>query len=275
MSVSKTTNSGATWTRYSVAASGYTYGLAVDPIDPNIVYAGGDPGLYKTTNSGGSWSAATSGISGFIYDIDINPVLTSTIYAATPNGVFKSTNSGISWVNTGCSGVSSVLVDPDNPDIVYAGTISGVYKSTSGGGSWLVMNDSLLDNNVTSLGVDPADYLYCGTQDAGMFRWAFDVGISAGTKSDLGLEPFVYPNPARALVCINYYLVDHSSVELHIYDISGREIKRLVNGQQVSGQHEIWWHGRDNDGCRVPAGIYFYRLSTFTKNVVGKIILQR
>ena len=275
MSVSKTTNSGTTWTRYSLATSGYTYALAVDPLNSNIVYAGGDPGLYKTTNSGGFWSNVTNGISGFIYCIAINPVLTNIIYVATPNGVFKTTNSGTSWVNNGCSGVSSVLVDPDNPDIVYAGTNSGVYKSTSGGGSWIVMNDSLLDDNVTSLGIDPADYLYCGTFDAGMFRWVLDVGISAGAKSYLGLESSVHPNPGRDLICISYYLTDQSSVELNIYDISGCKIKRLVNGQQVSGQHEIWWYGRDNDGCRVPDGIYFYSLSTVTKNIMGKIILQR
>ena len=178
-------------------------------------------------------------------------------------------------MNTGCSGVSSVLVDPGNPDIVYAGTDNGVYQSTSGGGSWIVMNDSLLDYNVTSLGIDPADYLYCGTQDAGMFRWTLDVGISTGTESNLGFKSSVHPNPARALVCISYYLPDYSIVELNIYDITGREIKQLVKGPQSPGQYESWWYSRDNDGGHVPTGVYFYKLTTATKNVVGKIILQR
>ena len=274
MSVSKTTNSGVSWIRYSLGASGYTYALAVDPLNSSIVYAGGDPGLYKTTNSGGLWSDITNSISGFIYDIDIDPVSTPTIYVATPNGVFKSTNSGANWVNTGCSGVTSVLVTPNDPDIIYAGTNSGVYKSTSGGGAWTVMNDSLLDLNVTSLGIDPADYLYCGTEDAGMFRWALDVGISAGTGSDIVVASSVYPNPTRNHVRISYYLADQSSVELNIYDIAGRQIKQLVNGQQVSGQHDVLWYGRDNNGSYLPAGIYFYRLSLDAKTVLGKIILQ-
>ena len=275
MSVSKTTNSGSTWTRYALTAAGYTYGLAVDPINSNIIYAGGDPGLYKTTNSGGSWSNITGSITGFIYDIAIDPVATNIVYVATPNGVFKSINSGTSWTNNGCSGVSSVLVDPDNPDIVYAGTNSGVYKSTSGGGSWIVMNDSLLDNNVTSLGIDPANYIYCGTTDAGMFRWALDVGIDASKEEDIAFRTSVHPNPAYDQVCISYYLDHQSFVELNIYDITGREIKRFKKDHQEIGQHVNWWPGRDNNGDQVPSGIYFYRLSTNTRNIVGKIILKR
>ena len=275
MSVSKTTNNGSTWTRYSLAASGYTYALAVDPLNSNIVFAGGNPGLYRTANSGGSWSNITGSITDFVYDIAIDPVSTNIIYVATPDGVFKSTDNGATWAYNGCTGVSSVLVDPDNPSMIYAGTNSGIYKSTSGGGSWIMMNDSLTDNHVTSLGIDPGNYIYCGTEDAGMFRWALDVGIDASHETGIGLKSSAYPTPAHGLVCIRYYLDKQSAVSIKIYDITGREIKIFDNGLQNIGKHETWWHGRDDSGDQVTSGIYYYRLSVNTMNTVGKIILQR
>jgi hypothetical protein len=55
MAASKTTDNGATWIRYQLGtASGVTRSLAVNPLNNNIVYAGGNensaPRIYRTTN---------------------------------------------------------------------------------------------------------------------------------------------------------------------------------------------------------------------------------
>ncbi|KAA3614187.1 MAG: T9SS C-terminal target domain-containing protein [Calditrichaeota bacterium] len=66
-----------------------------------------------------------------------------------------------------------------------------------------------------------------------------------------------YPNPFNPTTTISYQLKTKSNVQLTIYDISGREVKTLVNKRQTAGQHSV-----DFDASGLSSGIYFYRLST-------------
>jgi hypothetical protein len=71
-----------------------------------------------------------------------------------------------------------------------------------------------------------------------------------------------YPNPFNPNTTIQFNLPDKSDVNLSVYDITGKLVKTLVNGKKEKGYHSIIWHGRDDDGTRVPSGIYVYRLET-------------
>ncbi|UCC80202.1 MAG: choice-of-anchor J domain-containing protein [Candidatus Zixiibacteriota bacterium] len=64
-----------------------------------------------------------------------------------------------------------------------------------------------------------------------------------------------YPNPFNASTTIDYTLEDDSHVTLDIFDILGRKIETLVNGNQSSGAHSVVWNA---DG--VATGLYFYRI---------------
>lgn len=275
MKVSRTTNAGLTWTRYTLAANGYTYALAVDPTNSNIVYAGGDPGMYKTTNSGGVWSLCSSGLSGFVYDIAINPSTTSTLYAATPNGLFKTTNSGTSWVNMGCTNVNAVVLNPDNPAVVYAGTSSGIYESTDAGGSWTPINDGLEDTYITSLDIYPGTYLYCGTGDAGMFRWALNVGIEEHERNSTCLNLVIQPNPVTENATMYYSIPTATHVSLVVYDVTGRKVRFLVDQVMAPGFYTAHWDVMDAQGDPVPTGIYFGRLLIGKTQAVRKFIIVR
>ena len=275
MAVSKSTNGGTSWTRYSLTTStGFCYAIAVDPTSSNIVYAGGQGGLYKTTNGGSSWSNITGAISGTIKAIAIDPDNPSTVFAGA-NGVFKSTNGGSSWTNTGCSGVNTLLVDPDNPNEVYAGSYSGVYKSTSGGGNWTQMNEGLENTQVVDLGIDPADYLYCGTGGGSMHRWSLSGPGIAGEKMIPDPIFKVVPNPLRDRTTIIYSLNRETSVELAIFDVEGRLVRNLVASVKGSGKHAITWNGCDDHNRPVPAGIYFLRLNAEQKTMTQKIVRLR
>ena len=51
-------------------------------------------------------------------------------------------------------------------------------------------------------------------------------------------------------------------VNLHVYDLNGRMIRRLLNEAALSaGPHEEFWNGRDDAGRQVASGTYLYRLS--------------
>ena len=51
---------------------------------------------------------------------------------------------------------------------------------------------------------------------------------------------------------------------LRIYDLSGRLVRTLVDGEQGAGLHTVVWDGRDSSGKKVAGGVYFYRLSVQT-----------
>ena len=45
-----------------------------------------------------------------------------------------------------------------------------------------------------------------------------------------------------------------------IFDVAGRLLRQFENKDYPQGDHVVRWDGRDGDGRRVPAGIYFVRL---------------
>ena len=68
-----------------------------------------------------------------------------------------------------------------------------------------------------------------------------------------------YPNPFNPVTKIGYTLSVDSEVSLIIYDLLGREVARLIDGEQMAGTHLISW-----DATNVSSGIYFYRLTAGT-----------
>ncbi|MBK7632725.1 MAG: T9SS type A sorting domain-containing protein [Ignavibacteriales bacterium] len=69
-----------------------------------------------------------------------------------------------------------------------------------------------------------------------------------------------YPNPFNPSTVIRYSLVSPSLVSLKIFDVLGREVRNLVNQEQVNGVYEVSWNGDDELGNKVSTGVYFYRI---------------
>ena len=64
-----------------------------------------------------------------------------------------------------------------------------------------------------------------------------------------------YPNPFNATTSIQYDLPVASDVTLEVFDILGRKVETLVDGEQDAGHHTAFW-----DGQLRSSGMYFYRL---------------
>jgi hypothetical protein len=89
----------------------------------------------------------------------------------------------------------------------------------------------------------------------------FLVGVPPGAHSEQGLRLRTSPNPARSTAAIAWSLSAAADVRLTIYDPAGREVRRLVRGKLIAGEHRAVWDGRDGDGRRMGPGLYFARLS--------------
>ena len=79
-----------------------------------------------------------------------------------------------------------------------------------------------------------------------------------------------YPNPFNPTTIIHYQLKTRSQVQLTIYDISGREVKRLVNQNQNAGEYSVNFNAGN-----FASGIYIYRLKTDSFEQSRKMILLR
>ncbi len=169
--VFKSTNGGKSW---SAASNGLmsedVRSLAINPKEPNIVYAGlgNGVGLYKTENGGQSWSSTSNGIvvecPSYLQRIgQVNPGISLEKPVRTV---------GIDYVSTPWTLISAVVILPSNPEILCVSDYQhGVYMTTSGGGAWVAINEGLDFKAVTSLALSGNEaVLYASTSGGGVYR---------------------------------------------------------------------------------------------------------
>jgi flagellar hook assembly protein FlgD len=86
---------------------------------------------------------------------------------------------------------------------------------------------------------------------------------------------YAYPNPFNPSTEIVYSVRESGMVDLVVYDILGRRISMLASGYHEPNRYRVVWNGTDEKGFKVPAGVYFYRMSTETFSDVKKFILLK
>ena len=84
-----------------------------------------------------------------------------------------------------------------------------------------------------------------------------------------------YPNPFNPSTKIDFYLPEGGIAELSVYDMLGRRITVLHNGNIASGNHSFEWNGKSDAGEPVVSGIYFYRLKAGDFDQTKKMTLLR
>ena len=111
----------------------------------------------------------------------------------------------------------------------------------------------------------------------------FGGSFEATAANDPGLEtPLAFklrkisPNPFNPVTTIQYDLPRATRVDLAIYDVTGRMVRRLGAGKVESrGTHFLTWDGRDARGRAMPSGTYIVRLETGVGVEARKVMLVR
>ena len=70
------------------------------------------------------------------------------------------------------------------------------------------------------------------------------------------------PNPFRNGSRVSFAVPGPAGqkVDLAVYDVTGRLVRRLVDEVRNPGTYTQAWDGRNAGGKAVPSGVYFYRL---------------
>jgi len=88
------------------------------------------------------------------------------------------------------------------------------------------------------------------------------------------LEPN-HPNPFNPSTVISYSLPRATHVRLAVYALDGRLVSVLADEPQPADRHSITWHGRDDRGQAVSAGVYFFSVSADGARQTGKMTLLK
>ena len=70
-----------------------------------------------------------------------------------------------------------------------------------------------------------------------------------------------YPNPFNAAAVIPFHLGEGGKARMMVYDVLGRHVRTLVDGDLRAGDHQVTWDGRDDDGVALGTGLYLCRLA--------------
>jgi photosystem II stability/assembly factor-like uncharacterized protein len=168
------------WRLIGPYRAGRVSAVAGIPGDPTAYYMGTPGGgVWKTTSAGTVWTPIFDQEHvASIGDVAVAPSNPSIIIVGTGeqtdgNGVYRSTDAGATWTNIGLKDskyISTVIIDPRNPDIILVGVLGhpilgvskpgenrGVYRTTDGGKTWAktLYKDDMA--GVSNMAADPND----------------------------------------------------------------------------------------------------------------------
>jgi hypothetical protein len=102
---------------------------------------------------------------------------------------------------------------------------------------------------------------------------ATDVAQSgASTETSLSLA-VAKPNPFTSKTTFNFFLPEEGPARIVVFDIAGRHVATLADGEKNSGYHSVEWSGVNTEGHHVPSGTYFVQLESNGEQRTQKVVL--
>ncbi|MGR3218908.1 MAG: VPS10 domain-containing protein, partial [Candidatus Anammoxibacter sp.] len=135
-SIFKTTNGGQKWEEVNNGLFKDVQGLAIDPDNPDTLYAGTlFEGVFKTTNGGANWFELKNSPHTENFALAIDNLNPDVLYVGNFGlGVFMSRDGGDEWTELNIQltnrSIFALKTDPVNPTTIYAGTNKGVFRFT-------------------------------------------------------------------------------------------------------------------------------------------------
>jgi hypothetical protein len=172
----------------------------------------------------------------------------------------------------------------------YSDDETDVYLAVSNNGGRSFSNDKISQSPFTPVAtMFFGDYTYISAHN-GIVRpiWGRMDGLTQSIYTAIidtaqlttGIQPeniftdneVAYPNPFAATTYLAYKLRKPAAVNLFVSDIYGRRVATLIDGEmQTPGRHNVEFNPGAN---ALPAGIYYFHLSTNTISLIRKIVYR-
>lgn len=252
---------GQTWHPGGVLPDPGVYSLAVDPRQPNTVFAPTVLGLARSRDGGRSWARCS--LEPPAAFVAVHPRNSAILFAGGEGGLFRSLDGCATWQKlTGLRAglqIYSLAIDPFTPTRIYVSAVSsdgifdGFYLSTDGGLTW-ARRASLIGSLLADPGV--SQLLYMATDD-GLFR-----STNGGNTWRKALTLPLYPRriaavpgaPPQVCVIAREYLVYCSRDQGRSFQKLARQPDGLVDVLAGGGQGSIVAGGTVGGGVQRTPG---------------------
>jgi photosystem II stability/assembly factor-like uncharacterized protein len=272
----KTTNGGSNW--INIAPSSQAWG-EVQFIDEDNGWVLSDYDLYKTCDGGNSWSSILHNTSNHLgYFQDYYFLNQSTGWVTVPNGIAKTTNGGDNWaiLNIPLPIPMSVVFLNQNLGWCtgYDNTKGIICRTIDGGMNWVVQKTENGNKFYDLSFINQNQGWACGNAII-----SSTVNGSGGMTSVLQTSSLLtekyslkqnYPNPFNPTTNISFDVTNSTFVSLKVFDMTGREVKTLVNENVSAGNYEINFNASE-----LNSGVYFYTLKTNEFTETKKMMLVK
>ena len=84
-----------------------------------------------------------------------------------------------------------------------------------------------------------------------------------------------YPNPFNPTTTINYNINKNGNIKIVIFDMLGKQVKSLVNKNNIAGKHQVLWNGKNDAGKTLSSGQYYYTIEMDGITKSRKMILLK
>jgi len=253
----RTVDGGRNWTPLKipfVSTTGACYlqglrSLAIDPADPEVIWAGSSQrGLFESTDGGSSWSARNNGLVYFGSEsVAISPFDPSQAFVNTSQGGFVSRNGGLRWTRSETFAGNPVF--SSRPGRVYLVESHSriILRSENGGVTWPALSTVGDQERIVSLAVDPRDPESLTAETAhedSSTTWTTKLWRSADGGDTWSPLPNVATPPR--------YLLDRTEPLLaYAQDVAGRLFTTGDDGFYRSDDGGQSWHRLPSPDLRV------------------------
>ena len=199
--VFRSTDFGSTWARITPAGDPELRNfdsLAMDPRNPDVIYAGTFHLPWKTLDGGAHWFPIHDGMidDSDVLSLAVDPANPERIFASACSGIYRSADSGAHWKKIHGIPFSSrrtpvIQLDTGHPGTFFAGTTEGLWRTTDDGLTWRrVSPEDWVVNSLAfaAAGSEPGSdlRLLAGTQQIGVL--ASDDGGEHFSASNDGFD---------------------------------------------------------------------------------------
>jgi hypothetical protein len=150
--------------------------------------------------------------------------------------------------------------------VYLSGTLSNTSTSyslnwvTESGNQFSVQLDTIISGSVL---VHSIVFTYISTTPATLVKASSPLPNSFTLNQN-------YPNPFNPSTQIQFSVPQAGFVTLKVYDMLGREVATLVNGDLAPSSYSITWNA-----ANVSSGVYLYKLDAGNYSVTKKMILMK
>jgi subtilisin family serine protease/photosystem II stability/assembly factor-like uncharacterized protein len=263
--VLKTSDGGQTWSHLAdepVGASGEAgWNNSFCGVDADHIWFGTNKNkIWRTTDGGNSWSASTSGGTDS-YAVSFKDPMFG-IAGHSNSAISRTTDGGATWTLVSSPAASAIIGAAYVPNSTFAcvASFDSPFNSTDDGTSWQVQSTYPYAGDPYHLSFADTSNGWAVTSSAEIlaYRRSGVTGVRPGQEA---VEPasFVlsqnYPNPFNPSTVISYHLPVAATVSLKVFDLLGREVSSLVDGQRGPGDYSVTF-----DATGLSSGVYLFQL---------------